>query len=132
MRIGQICEKTALTKDTIRFYEKKGLIVVKQGKSAFNNYKEYTEQNLQRLLMIKKAKRFGFTLNEIAELLDLADLKQANCTTLREKIQNKIEDIDHRIQELQEMKAMIYQRIQNASNSCGSGRLDENCQQIFN
>lgn len=132
MRIGQICEKTELSKDTIRFYEKKGLIEVRQGDSVYNNYKEYSEQNLQRLLLIKKAKRFGFTLNEIADLLDLVDRKQANCATLKEKVKIKIMDIDRRIQELQDMKTMIFHGMQNAQLTCGSGRLDDNCQQTSN
>ena len=53
MLIGEICKKTELSRDTIRFYEKKGLIKVKQTESEFNNYKDYTEQNLRRLLLIR-------------------------------------------------------------------------------
>ena len=51
--------------DTIRFYEKKGLINPQPPTSEFNTYKNYTEGNLRRLALIKKAKMFGFTLNEV-------------------------------------------------------------------
>ena len=77
MLIGEISKKTELSRDTIRFYEKRGLIKVESSVSEFNNYKEYTEDTLRRLLLIKKTKRFGFTLNEISELLELVDLNKA-------------------------------------------------------
>src|SRR3989338_1716476 len=71
MLIGELSKRTGLTKDTIRFYEKQGLIPEARKIHTFNNYKEYTEETLNRLLTIKKVKSFGFTLNESAELLDM-------------------------------------------------------------
>lgn len=130
MLIGEINKKTGLSRDTIRFYEKKGLLKVERTKSEFNNYKEYTSKHLQRLLLIKKAKRFGFTLNEIANLLELIDEKGASCSMLQEVIDEKIEDINRKIQELQDFKTSILNEVQMAQLNCKTLNELDNCQQV--
>lgn len=130
MRIGEICRITKLSKDTIRFYEKKGLIKVSRSTSIHNNYKEYTEENVRQLRMIKNAKRFGFTLNEIAELLELMKMNLATCATLRKKVNDKIFDINKRILKLVEMKNMILSNISESENDCCLNVETENCNQL--
>lgn len=127
MLIGEISKKTDLSKDTIRFYEKKRLLKVERTISEFNNYKYYTSEHLHRLLLIKKAKQFGFTLNEIAELLELFDTKSANCTILQEKVNAKIRDIEKRIQDLKEIKGLILVGIQETQTKCGIQNEVVNC-----
>jgi len=131
MLIGEISKRTQLSKDTIRFYEKRGLIKVQPSSSEFNNYKNYTENNFQRLNFIKKAKGFGFTLNEIGDLLELVDLNKANCVTVQAKIMTKIEDINKKIQELENMKSLIYSGLNHAQSKCGSLPGEEACQQLY-
>ena len=128
MLIGEICKKTELSKDTIRFYEKRGLLQVERTSSEHNNYKNYTNEHLQRLQLIKKAKRFGFTLNEIVELLELYDTNSANCSVLQEKVQLKIADIDRRILDLQEIKGLILGGVQKAGSECLSRVEAKNCE----
>lgn len=127
MLIGEISDKTQLSRDTIRFYEKKGLIKVAQSNSEFNNYKNYSEENLKHLMLIKKAKKFGFTLNEINEILNLFQAKKANCSTMRNKITSKIQDIDLRIRELENMKSLILSQVKDASFKCGNKQNKNNC-----
>jgi len=103
MRIGKVVEITGMSKDTIRFYEKFGLIKVSRTKSDWNNYRDYDENNLNKLLLIKKAKSFGFTLNEISEIIILLDTNVANCTTLSNKANNKLIEIDRKINELKSL-----------------------------
>jgi DNA-binding transcriptional MerR regulator len=114
MLIGQLSGKTGLTRDTIRFYEKQGLIEVGRKERRFNNYKEYSEETLQRLLVIIRMKRFGFTLNEIAEYLDLLEINSASCENVSKKMIKKIDLIEEKIEELQNIKSLII----NGLNSC--------------
>lgn len=130
MLIGELSKQTQLSRDTIRFYEKRGLIKALPSTSEFNTYKNYTEKNLSTLMWIKKAKGFGFTLNEIAELLELVDNNEANCSILREKVIDKVADIDMKIQELTNMKASINKRLQEAQISCKSVEEKSNCKQL--
>ena len=130
MLIGEIVAKTGLTKDTIRFYEKKGLIKVKRSDSEWNNYKNYDPKSLRQLLMIKKAKGFGFTLDEIAELFDLLEMDKASCDILSIKIKDKLDSIDQKIKALKEMKKMILNKISTAQNICVTAVEDGNCKSL--
>jgi hypothetical protein len=65
MLIGELAQKSGLTKDTIRFYEKKGLINLNTDDRRDNNYKEYPDQVLNKLLLVQKLKDMGFTLNSL-------------------------------------------------------------------
>jgi len=127
MLVGEISNKTGLSRDTIRFYEKKGLIKVNRTDSDWNNYKNYSEKTLSRLLLIKKAKSFGFTLNEIAEILDLFEMNTANCHTMTKKVNEKLKEIDKKIKELKDIKKMIFDKFDDAQNNCVPISENANC-----
>jgi DNA-binding transcriptional MerR regulator len=128
MRIGEVVSITGLTKDTIRFYEKTGLIKVKRSSSEWNNYKDYDINAIQHLNLIKEGKMLGFTLNEIKELLELIESNQATCKILSTKIQSKLGEIDQKITRLQNMKKIILERLCDIEKDCDS--LNINCQSI--
>ena len=128
MLIGEISKKTSLSRDTIRFYEKKGLIKVDRTDSEWNNYKNYSVETLKQLLLIKKAKGFGFTLNEIAELIELFEMDTASCSVMSVKIKEKLSDIDKKIKELKDMKKMIFDKMNEARNNCMPISENDNCQ----
>ena len=127
MWIGEVSRITGLSKDTIRFYEKKGLLQVVRSSSEYNNYKVYTSDHLHRLQLIRKAKQFGFTLNEISDLLILSDEHMASCSVLRTKISDKLLDIDRKIEALMEIKSLILSRVEDAKSRCEMHSKDENC-----
>lgn len=89
MLIGELVDRTGLTKDTIRFYEKKGLISVGRRSRRENNYKEYSEQILDKLMLIRKLKDMGFTLNEIDTFLELWREEDASCKNLNLRLKIK-------------------------------------------
>ncbi len=66
---GELAKHAEVNIDTIRFYERKGLIPSPHRKES--GYRQYHEEMVKRILFIKKAKRLGFSLREIAELLSL-------------------------------------------------------------
>jgi MerR family transcriptional regulator, copper efflux regulator len=78
MLIGELSKKTGVSKDTIRFYEKLGLLVASAGEASTladrqagtRLYKEYGLETVERLAMITQGKGLGFTLSEIKQLLD--------------------------------------------------------------
>ncbi|PCJ65572.1 MAG: heavy metal-responsive transcriptional regulator [Bacteroidetes bacterium] len=129
MLIGEIAQKTNLSRDTIRFYEKKGLIQVERTVSEWNNYKDYKEETLHKLILIKKAKGFGFTLNEISDIITMYDLNEATCEIMGAKIKEKLHTIDKKISDLQEMKMTIIRRVEQARNECISTP-KANCQSL--
>jgi MerR family transcriptional regulator, copper efflux regulator len=78
MLIGELSKKTGVSKDTIRFYEKLGLLVASVDEASSialrqagtRLYKEYGPETVERLAMISQGKGLGFTLSEIKQLLD--------------------------------------------------------------
>ena len=127
MLIGEIASKTGFTRDTIRFYEKQGLICVDRKERRDNNYKEYSEAILQKLLMIKKLKGFGFTLNESLEYLELIESNAASCNNVSEKINEKIGHIEQKITELIELRTSMINMVTTCANCCQPTNQNENC-----
>lgn len=119
MLIGELSKACNLSRDTIRFYEKQGLIAVGKKERRFNNYKEYSDETLKRLLSIKQLKGFGFTLNEIAELLNMLDAEEATCENVGHKIDEKILLITQKIKELQAVRQQLIKGKKKCQNATG-------------
>ena len=116
MLIGELVEKSGLTKDTIRFYEKKGLINLDRKSRRENNYKEYSEQVLEKLMLIRKLKEMGFTLNEIDTFLELWRGEDASCKNLKFTLENKITLVNEQMQKLAELKERLTQSLTKCNN----------------
>jgi DNA-binding transcriptional MerR regulator len=127
MLIGEICHLTGLSRDTIRFYEKQGLIQVNRKDLRFNTYKEYTSDTLRRLLLIKRLKDFGFTLNEAAEYLELIENNQASCHNVSDRITQKILVIDQKIEELKQLRYLLTKGVEDCLHCQPTSELNENC-----
>jgi len=104
MLIGELSKRTGFSHDTIRFYEKKGLIVVNRKERRDNNYKEYPEAVYERLMLIKTVKALGFTLNETDEFIQGWGNEDASCSNLTSHLTDKINRVDEQIKLLQEIK----------------------------
>ena len=120
MRIGELCAKTGLSKETVRYYERQGLLENIPQPNRSNNYKVYSAVDLQRLNMIKHAKMLGFTLAEIAEVLAVwvddkftAEQKQAS-------LRRKVQQLEEKEAALIELRA----RLKNALNKVGQPCVD--------
>ena len=105
MRIGELAKKSGLSIDTIRFYEKKGLIDVELFSRKSNNYRDYSEDSLERLMLIQQAKRLGFTLAEIQQWIRDFESDQLTADEKQSILGQKLAQIDNQIEELQSMKA---------------------------
>ncbi|MBD2775092.1 MerR family transcriptional regulator [Iningainema tapete] len=107
MLIGELSRKTGLSKDTIRFYEKMGLISASDRQAGTRIYKEYGTDTVERLLMINQGKGLGFTLSEIKQLINewgndgMPKLEQIQI------IERKLEEITRKMQQLEEIKTYL-------------------------
>lgn len=120
MLIGELSKACEMSRDTIRFYEKNGLIAIGKKERRFNNYKEYSRETLQRLLSIKQLKSFGFTLNEIADLLDMLEVNEATCKNVTHKIDEKVLLINQKIKELKTVRKQLLDGKKNCQNETGA------------
>ncbi len=109
MQIGALCRSTGMTKDTIRFYEKIGLLI--EVKRKANGYKDYSENHVEQLKLLRHAKELGFTLNEIKELAGLFFSKKLNPIEMNAYLEKKENEIDEKIMKLQIFKQEIKQTL---------------------
>ena len=103
--IGSLARQANVNIETIRFYERKGLMPNPQRTPA--GFRVYSQKDLQRLNFILMAKKHGFTLKEIKELLDLRVNPDSTCDDVRKKAEIKIKLIEQKLQELRRMKKAL-------------------------
>ncbi len=108
--VGQIAKKVDLNVETLRYYEK--IRLMPKPKRKESRYRFYTEDDLTRLLFIKRAKELGFTLKEIGELLSIKIDSEAKCGDVKHLAENKISDIDGRIADLKKIKNELAKLVQ--------------------
>ncbi|MFZ6009087.1 MAG: MerR family transcriptional regulator [Bacteroidota bacterium] len=94
MLIVELSKRTGFSYDTIRFYEKKGLIKVNKEERRNNHYREYPESVCEKLLVIKTIKELGFTLHEIDEFINAWGDEHASCNSLTPHLSEKIQRVD--------------------------------------
>ncbi len=70
MKIGELSEKSGLSRDTIRLYEKNGLISSSASQSETNNYRHYSEDVLLQLRFVSSARKVGISIADIRELTE--------------------------------------------------------------
>lgn len=121
MKIGEISSRSGVGIETIRYYEREGLL--KKPERRPSGYRQYDESIFQRLEYIRCAKELGFTLSEIRELLDLSFTHEICCDSIRQRAQTKLLDIENRIHSLQAMKKSL----QDILKQCTSQQHAENC-----
>lgn len=73
MRIGELAKRTGIGRDAIRFYERNGLIRSFPSQDSRNDYRDYPEETIERLSMLREAQAAGFTLDDIRRFLVAID-----------------------------------------------------------
>jgi DNA-binding transcriptional MerR regulator len=101
----QIAKQTGINAETLRFYEKSGLLPVPE--RTEKGYRLYNEETIKRLELIKHAKACGLTLNEIRETIEILSSDNIDYDSVNQFIGKKIGEIDSRISELNGMKTIL-------------------------
>ncbi|HFJ9442027.1 TPA: mercury resistance transcriptional regulator MerR1 [Bacillus albus] len=104
-RIGELADKCSVNKETIRYYERVGLIP--EPIRTDSGYRMYPKEAIDRLQFIKRMQELGFTLNEIDKLLGVVDRNEAKCLDMYDFTVMKLEDIQHKIQDLKKIERML-------------------------
>lgn len=103
--IGQLAKAAGVGVETVRFYERKGLLDVPARKDS--GYRQYDDGAVERLRFIRRAQQVGFTLKEIQDLLALRDDPDARRADVRERSAGKIADIDAKVRDLMAMRESL-------------------------
>lgn len=103
LTIGTLARKEGLATETLRYYERLGLIEPSHRTAA--NYRLYDGVAVRRLRFIRRAQALGFSLAEIGELLSLHQQPESDMGVVKQLAEHKIADIEEKIGDLQKMKA---------------------------
>ena len=98
LKIGEVSRQTGIGIETLRFYEKSGLL--DKPSRTYSGYRMYSSDVLDRLSFIKRAQVLGFTLDEIRKLIDDARRGHSPCDEVREIVRKRLEELDRRMQEM--------------------------------
>ena len=116
LTIGKLAKRVGVNVETIRFYERKGIILKPQ--SSASGYRQYSEKVVERLIFVRQAKLLGFSLKEIVKILQLFEKGQADCQQFAPMVDLKLEEIEKKIQFLVEIK----RRLLNLDEECRSSK----------
>lgn len=121
MSIGTLSKETGIGIETIRFYERLGLIVPVGRKSS--GYRIFDDSSLKALGFIKHAKELGFSLSEIQELLDLKADKKSKCQSVQLKAKAQLQAVEEKINHLERIKNVLSKLIE----QCRQRKIDSEC-----
>lgn len=105
MRIGELAGRLVLNAQTIRYYERIGLLPKPERTEA--GYRAYEEEDERRLRFVKNARNAGLTLGEVKEVLAFHERGEAPCEYVTEAIARRAEEVERQISELTEFKGEL-------------------------
>lgn len=105
IRIGELSKRTGVGIETIRFYEREGLL--EEPTRRPSGQRQYPVEEVRRVRFILRAKRLGFTLREIHELLSFKATEDDVCADVCTKAKIKIKEIEERIEALEQMRKAL-------------------------
>ncbi len=115
MTIGKLAKDGGVGVETIRFYERRGLI--KRPQREDGGFRYYASEEASRVRFIRRAQELGFTLKEVKELLDIQSKRKITGAQVKEKAQEKIKEIQKKVSDLKQMEVSL----SHLSRICGEG-----------
>ena len=119
LSIGSLAKATGTKVETIRYYESIGLLAAPA--RTKNNYRAYTPQHLARLSFIRGARALGFSIDQVQELLELADQKDISCKAVDAIAREHLAEIDRKLRDLNTLRS----ELSNVIVQCGHGTISE-------
>jgi MerR family mercuric resistance operon transcriptional regulator len=118
LTIGMLAEAAGVNVETIRFYQRKGLL--QEPERPLGGIRRYGHAHRARVSFIKSAQRLGFSLDEIGDLLKLED--GSHCTEAREQAEHKLADVRAKLANLQRIEAVLEELVQRCCAASGEVR----------
>jgi MerR family transcriptional regulator, mercuric resistance operon regulatory protein len=102
---SQLAQRANVNLETIRFYEEKGLLPA--APRTASGYRKFSEEMIERLAFVKRAKTLGFSLEEIRELLHLQGEQTGVCVEVRDLLQAKLSAVREKKADLEKLEAHL-------------------------
>ncbi len=122
-RIGELSHESAVNVETIRYYERIGLL--QQPARNTSGYRCYQAADIRRLSFIRRGRELGFSIEELKTLLQLADHPQSPCAQADQLAHAHLQQVEARIADLQQMRSVLQSLVGCSSASAEHCRLLE-------
>ena len=119
LKIGELAREAGVGVETIRFYERRGLL--REPPRRPSGYRQYRPTEVKRLRFIRRAKELGFSLAEILELLELNAEEPGSCGRIRRQLADKADVVDKRIRDLRRVRAALVELRSLCESTAGLG-----------
>ncbi len=110
MRIGELAKTAGVTPDTIRYYEREGLLPAAE--RTRNGYRDYGPGALEDLLFIKKAQALGLKLADVREVLEISAGGKPPCEHVRATVTARLTEVEERLRELRGLRATLRETLE--------------------
>lgn len=125
LHIGEVARQLGLNPQTIYFWERIGLIAPPQRTES--GYRLFSQEDVDRLAFITRAKSLGLTLEEIREILALKNRHSLTCQALYERLLKKLEQIDQNIRHLQALRQELLPLLNRCRQNRDRSELTQEC-----
>ncbi len=105
MRIGELAKRAGVTPDTIRYYEREGLLAPPARTPS--GYRDFGETALEDLQFIKKGQTLGLRLTDVREVMAITSGGELPCDHVRTTITARLQEVDEKIRELQTLRSTL-------------------------
>lgn len=119
MRIGELAKATGTKAETIRYYEREGILPAADRTDS--NYRDYSQNHLAALTFVRRARGLGFSMAQVRELLALSDHDEKPCEDVDQLVRQQLSAVDSKIADL----SMLREELAQLSRSCQSDRIGE-------
>jgi MerR family mercuric resistance operon transcriptional regulator len=121
MKTGQVARQSGVNTQTLRYYERRGLLPVPPRRPS--GYREYTSHAVAVVRFVKRAQELGFSLDEVESLLELAAGGPPNCDKARGLARQKLAEMDGKISRLRAMQGSLRRLVE----TCEKPRHQREC-----
>jgi DNA-binding transcriptional MerR regulator len=105
VKIGQVADSAGVSVDTVRFYERRGVLPTPERTAS--GYRIYTSATVERIRLARRLQALGLTLDEVIDALHATDLGEATCASERWRLEAVLERIDAQIDELRSVRREV-------------------------
>ncbi|BDI60138.1 MerR family transcriptional regulator [Qipengyuania nanhaisediminis] len=119
MRIGELAKATGTKAETIRYYEREGILPAADRTDS--NYRDYSDEHLATLIFVRRARALGFTMAQVRELLALSDHEDKPCRDVDQLVQRQLGEVTRKIADL----TSLQNELQHMLRSCQADRIGE-------
>jgi Cu(I)-responsive transcriptional regulator len=119
MRIGELARATGTKAETIRYYEREGILP--SADRTDSNYRDYSQNHLAALTFVRRARELGFGMAQVRELLALSDHDDKPCENVDQLVRHQLSEVDSKIADLTALREELGQMLQ----SCEADRIGD-------